>query len=341
MTKSMKKHLHLLCTALLALTLAACGTDSKHFQMEGRLLNVNQAEFYVYRLQGGNRDVDTIKVQAGRFSYTTECSQPTTLMVIFPNFTEQPIFAEPGKSVDIKGDASHLKEMTVKGTKANELMNAFRDQIKSASPPEVLKYAQTFVEDHPESVVSAYLVRRYFIACNNPNIAIARNLLKRLRAAQPDDAWLARLEESLQGRSLLSVGEQLPHFKYSTTDGTLVSSAQLATAPTAVIVAYASWSPESCDMLRSLTRRLEETNGAFKVLGISLDATPADNRRCQKDNQISVPTICDGRMLEASLYNKLGMASVPDNIVLKNGRVVGKSLSYMELMKAVAPATHP
>ena len=38
-----------------------------------------------------------------------ECQKEMTLMIVFPNFTEQPVFAAPGKSVDIKGDASHLK----------------------------------------------------------------------------------------------------------------------------------------------------------------------------------------------------------------------------------------
>lgn len=127
------KHLYILILAIL--TLASCGTDSRHFKLEGRLLNLNQGEFYVYSPDGAMRGLDTIKVQAGRFSYITECDAPKTLVIVFPNYTEQPVFAQPGKSVDIKGDASHLKEMTVKGTKDNELMNKFREQIHSASLP--------------------------------------------------------------------------------------------------------------------------------------------------------------------------------------------------------------
>ena len=94
--------------------LASCGTDGNHFKIDGRLLNLNQGEFYVYSLEGGEKALDTIKVQAGRFTYDVECTSPKTLMIVFPNFTEQPVFAQPGKSVDIKGDASHLKEMTVR-----------------------------------------------------------------------------------------------------------------------------------------------------------------------------------------------------------------------------------
>ena len=68
-----------------------------------------------------------------------------TLMLVFPNFTEQPIFAQPGKTVDVKGDAYHRKELTVEGTKDNKLMNSFRRQTANASPPEALKYARQFI----------------------------------------------------------------------------------------------------------------------------------------------------------------------------------------------------
>ena len=47
-------------------------------------------------------------------------------MLVFPNFSEQPIFAKPGETVDIKADTSHLKELEATGTKDNELMNDFR-----------------------------------------------------------------------------------------------------------------------------------------------------------------------------------------------------------------------
>ncbi len=91
------------------MTLASCGTDSRHFKIDGRLLNVNQGEFYVYSPDGALPGLDTVKVQAGRFTKEIACDRPMTLMLVFPNFTEQPIFAQPGKTVDVKGDAYHLK----------------------------------------------------------------------------------------------------------------------------------------------------------------------------------------------------------------------------------------
>ena len=166
----MKKYSLVSLLSFLTLLLASCGTDSRHFKIDGHLLNLNQGEFYVYSPDGSvTHGMDTIKVQAGRFSYLVECDRPMTLMIVFPNFTEQPVFAEPGKSVDIKGNASHLKELTVKDTKANKLMNAFREQILSASPDEIKKCAIQMAEDNPESAVAVYLVRRDLVAVDRPD----------------------------------------------------------------------------------------------------------------------------------------------------------------------------
>ena len=328
----MKNYLFAPLVSLATLALAACGTDSGHFKIDGRFLNLNQGEFYVYSLEGGGKAIDTIKVQAGRFTYNVECATPKTLMVVFPNFTEQPVFAEPGKSVDIKGDASHLKEMTVKGTKDNELMNDFRKQIHSASPPEQLKYARQFVEDHPASAVSAYLVRRYFVACDNPDLRTAATLLKRMIAAQPDNVYLPTLLSAVNDRVVLSRGAALPQFKTSTVGGSLVSSQQLSAAPTAVVVAWATYNYGSVAMLRAACTRQKESGGKIMVLGVCLDPSVELCRRTLRQNDLPLTSVCDGRMIDGSLFNRLGLSSLPDNIVLKGGRVAGVSLSSGELL---------
>ena len=135
--------------ALLALLLlASCGEDGHHFKIEGRLLQMNSGEFYVYSTDGDINGFDTIKVEGGRFAFEMPCERAMTLTIIFPNFSQIPIFAEPGKTVTIKGDASHLKALKIKGTKTNELMSSFRERIANASPPEIKQYAAQFIADH-------------------------------------------------------------------------------------------------------------------------------------------------------------------------------------------------
>ena len=375
----MKRALHQSVVPLVAaLVCTSCGTDSRHFRIDGRLLHLNQGEFYVYSPDGTINGLDTIKVQAGRFSYEVACDRPMTLMIVFPNFTEQPVFAQPGKSVDLKGDASHLKEMTVKGTKDNELMNKFREMIHNAAPPEMKKCAQLFVQDHPESRVGAYLVDRYFIHDANPDTKTAVRLVDLMIEKQPDNGYLKRQKRQLTASFVAAKGADIPNVLGTTVDGKTIGRVQLTKAPVTVVCALATWKYESMSQFRRLAAYAASQQGRVAVVGVSIDASPS-LVRSQLASQIGISdsasglafgpssgsssgsasgsssgsasaaaqgssssrssstcyVVCDGKMVESPFFTRLGLTGVPDNIVIKNGRIAAAHLTDNQLTEFI------
>lgn len=369
-------------TLVVALVCTSCGTDSRHFRIDGRLLHLNQGEFYVYSPDGTINGLDTIKVQAGRFSYEVACDRPMTLMIVFPNFTEQPVFAQPGKSVDLKGDASHLKEMTVKGTKDNELMNKFREMIRNAAPPEMKKCAQLFVQDHPESCVGAYLVDRYFIHDANPDTKTAVRLVDLMIEKQPENGYLKRQKRQLTASFVATKGADIPNVLGTTVDGKTIGRVQLTKAPVTVVCALATWKYESMSQFRRLAAYAASQQGRVAVVGVSIDASPS-LVRSQLASQIGISdsasglafgpssgsssgsapgsssgsssasasaaaqgssssrssstcyVVCDGKMVESPFFTRLGLTGVPDNIVIKNGRIAAAHLTDNQLTEFI------
>ena len=373
-------------TLVAALVCTSCGTDSRHFRIDGRLLHLNQGEFYVYSPDGTINGLDTIKVQAGRFSYEVACDRPMTLMIVFPNFTEQPVFAQPGKSVDLKGDASHLKEMTVKGSKDNELMNKFREMIRNAAPPEMKKCAQLFVQDHPESRVGAYLVDRYFIHDANPDTKTAVRLVDLMIEKQPENGYLKRQKRQLTASFVATKGADIPNVLGTTVDGKTIGRVQLTKAPVTVVCALATWKYESMSQFRRLAAYAASQQGRVAVVGVSIDASPS-LVRSQLASQIGISdsasglafgpssgsssgsasglasgsssgsssasasaaaqgssssrssstcyVVCDGKMVESPFFTRLGLTGVPDNIVIKNGRIAAAHLTDNQLTEFI------
>lgn len=309
---------------LLVLILISCGTRSGHFKMEGRFLHMNQGELYVYSPDGGIDGLDTIKIEAGRFAYEIPCSKPATLVIIFPNYSVQPIFAESGGSVEVKADASHLKEMEVKGTDDNELMTKFRKQIANSSPPDELKYAIQFIKDHPESTVSVYLLNRYLIQTETPDYKQAASLLKILLKEQPENVTLGRLQRQISGLGTLRVGDKLPNFTAKDVNGKLINNATLANQ-TIIISTWAAWSYESLDFQRALNDAVKA--GKIAALGISVDANPKEVRQALKNDDITFPNVCDGKMLSTPLLKTFGLTTVPDNIVVRNGKIIERGIT--------------
>ncbi len=315
---------------LLTLILVSCGTDGSHFKIDGHLLNLNQGEFYVYSTDGLITGVDTIHVRAGRFSYETACENAGTLVIVFPNFSEQPIFAQAGKSVDIKGDASHLKEMKVSGTKDNKLMTAFREQSANASPNEIKHYVELFVGDHPESLVSNYLVQKYFVRCQQPDYDKAVTLYRTLTKAQPKNGRLAQQLKSLENASQTEIGKKLPKFTATSTEGKTITQKDLMKGK-AIIYVWASWEYESCSMQRIIQEEMSRQDSHLSALGICLDMSLKDCRRTMERDHVTIPNICDQLMFDGKLINQLGLSFIPDNIILENGKVIARNVTMSEL----------
>ena len=320
-----------LVAVTLAPLLAACGVDGKRFRVEGRFLNLNRGEFYVYSTNGLIDGIDTVKLEGGRFTYDIPCEREGTLVMVFPNFSEQPIFAQPGKSVDIEGDASHLKELTVKGTKDNKLMNQFREAIVNASPPQVAKIAAMFAADNPTSLVSVYLVRRYFITTPTPNYKEAERLVKLLLAQQPKNGELNRMQTLISTLAKTSVGAPLPAFQARSTKGEKVSQQPYNKASVAVFNVWSTTNMQSMEIQRMLKQKVRDSKGKLQVVSLCVDPILRECNDVLQRDSISWPNICDGAMFEGDVAKKLGIYTVPFNILLKNGKIIARDLDNNQL----------
>ena len=325
---------HITYLILLTLVLVSCGVDRKHFKLEGRFLHLNQGEFYVYSTDGVLDGIDTIKIEGGRFAYEIPCDEEGTLVMVFPNFSEQPVFTQPGKTVEIKADASHLKELEAEGTDNNKLMTAFRKQVSNMSPQQAIEAAAEFVKHNPKSDVSAWLIRKYFILAPKPDYAKAKELLDLMIAEQPKNGKLVNLQQQLIGLAA-TAGKSLPIFTATDINGNKVTQANLTQSPNAVVFLWASWNYESTDMQRQLKRLKAAKGNGLSVIGVCIDPSKSEMQQYLRQDSISWPTINDGMMFDTKIAKQLGLSQVPANILLKNGKIVGRNLRMNELKEKI------
>lgn len=319
---------------LMTLLLVSCGDSQKNFKIEGSFKGFNQGELYVYSMDG-SRKLDTIGVSRGEFVYQASINEPTTLVVVFPNYSELPVFAEPGVTIKVKGDASHLKETEVKGTDTNKAMTDFRLKTSNMMPPQVLTEATKFINEQPSSPISIYLLNKYFIQTSDPDYSKIQNLVKTILAASPDNKQIAKISKQLEALQALKVGNRLPSFFASGLNGESVSSSDL-NAKVNVIALWASWNYESVNVQNLLARLKREHATDLKVLGISIDGSVKDCRQIVERDSIEWSTVCDGRMWEMPILQKIGLTYLPDNIVVDaQGKILARTLNYQELNKKI------
>lgn len=314
----------------------ACGADKGTFRMEGEFKGFNQGEFYVYSPDGGLRYLDTIAVKNGKFIYQIPLDTTSTFVLVFPNFSEIPVMGASGATAKIEGDAAHLKEIEVKGTKENELMTGFRLKVSEMTPPETVKEAIRFIKENPKSLTSIYLLNKYFIQTPQQDYQQAHALMKIIQKENPDNTKLAVLTKQLEGLKDFWTNGKLPKFTSTDIKGKPISSGDLY-AKLNVITTWATWNYESQNIQRQLKRR-EKEYGAnnLKIVSFCLDANPKECRKFMDRDSITWCNICDERMWETPALTKLGLFKVPDNIITDSqGKIIAHSLSANELNKKI------
>lgn len=324
---------------LLCAVLVSCGTRSGHFKVEGRFMHLNQGELYVYSPDGVISGFDTIHIEAGRFAYEIPCTEPGELILVFPNFSEHPIFASSGGTATVKADASHLKEMEVKGTDENKLMTQFRSMTAQVSPPEEARLATQFIEDHPASRVSVYLLRKFFLKDPTANRTEGTRLADLMLKEQPKNGALITLRQQLQTLSRSATGHKLPAFKATDIDGTTVTGAELAKADMAVVMVWSSWNFPSREQLRMVSEAMK-SSPELKAVGICVDAEERECRLTMQGYDISLPVVWDGLMLDSPLLQQLGLCTVPGSLIVRKGRITERNLSQQALRERLKPYTN-
>ncbi len=320
---------------LLLFLLASCGSDSSTFLLEGRLRNMNQGEFKVYSPDGGIVGIDTITVRSGRFSYEVDLVDDATLVIVFPNYSEQPVFAAPGEKVTIEGDATHLKEMIIQGTTDNEDMTTLRLKLNDLTPPDVPNAVGDFIEEHLESSVSLYLINRYFLLTPEPDYQRARKYTRMLLKEQPENAHLVQLDKQLSRLQGAAAGSKLPRFNVRDIKGRAITENVLKKSVN-VVYTWATWNYSSNSMQQKLQSLRQTYGDTLGVLGICLDAVPYRcKERVQRDS-LPWPVVCDGRMWDSPLMATFSLADVPSNVLIDgNGRIVDRNLSRTDMEERI------
>lgn len=331
----MKKSLLPMCLFAISLFVTACGGGRSNFLAEGNFKGFNEGELYIYG-NDGTHALDTVTVVKGHFHYEIPLEDTTLFIMVFPNFTELPFLGAKGATVEVEGDATHLRETSITGLRENEYMTKYRRSTSGKTPPEIAALVAQFIKDHPSSPFATYMVRRHFIQAPIPDYAQAIELLKLVEKARPEKKKdIEALVQQMQGLKALKVGGQLPKFSATDVNGRSVSSTDL-NAPVNVITVWATWNYESTALQRRLQTTYNKYKDRLKIVSICLDADAKDCRRRVSRDSVKWSTVCDGRQWDTPMLRQTGLSYVPDNIITDaHGKIIAHTINTNDLNQKI------
>lgn len=325
----MKKVISYIMTVVMGIGLFAC-TGGKTFSIDGQLLNMDQGTIYVYSNDGIIQNVDTIHIMGGRFEYSHAIERKGTLVLVFPNFSEIPVFAEPGDDATLKGNAQQLNDLTINGSKDNELMTTFRIETFEKAPPVVEKKAEELIKKNPESTTAIWLLEKYFIKSMNPDYSKALKIAKEIKSVQTENGYLAELILKLEYLSKGKSKGKLVNFSATDVKDATINNETLKGKKT-IIYTSAQWDYNG-DIDRNVKQYINAEGYDFNAVKISLDASKQQIKDELEFNDYGIKIICQEKMFESPIMKTLGFYGIGENIILnESGMIVKRNAQSSEL----------
>lgn len=296
---------------LTVFTLLSCGRSKSQFRLEGEFEHLEQGEFYIYSMDGYSEKPDTIKVNEGKFRYDATIEQPAVFHLLYPNYSEQIIFASPGEEIKITGDARHLKATKVEGSKANEAMTAFRLENQDKNEKDIRQAAASFIEKNPDSPVSTYLFEKYFLLDEQASVEETRKHFQTLKKAQPENHKLLNWEKEVQKKSVnLSKGQLLPDFKLTLANGKKIQASNFQ-GKYLLLNFWASWENSSTTMLFQIKRLSKTASDQLKIVSVSLDVEKNKKEMVERNDSVTWDSYCDYLAWDSPIVTQFNLPTVP------------------------------
>lgn len=319
----------------LALAITACGPSGNQFKIEGRLKGMQPGEIYIYSPQGNNARFDTLKVKGGSFVYEGTADEPTPYVLVFQNGLEQVVFVDGGQTLEYSAAANDMKNYEVKGSDENKLLNEFRAETASMTQVKLKAAARAFIEGHPASPVSVYMLDKYFVQDAEIAYDEILQLAQLLRKHQKNNVFLISLETNIKILQSGETGKNIPKLKLTTKTGKELNLASLSKSHL-LVGFWATWLTEAWDMMATLRRFSKEYSSSLQVLAISLDTQQYKWEEYVRLDSLTLDNVCDFKSWDSPTVQKFGVRELPFYVLCdRTGKILSKGHSVDDMKRDV------
>lgn len=316
---------------LLILTTTGC-SEKESFTLKGELKGLASDTLVAY-YQLPEYKMDTIICQNGAFEYSFLPDTLTVFTLIVDDQVSIPVYAEKGKTVEVKGTAT---DFSIKGEGENKLINEIIGSLRNTSQEDIMEKVDSFIRTNSYSFTNLYLLDKYFVRTESPDYERIEELMETQSGIIKDTPYIIELQSRIEhlknkgkAQSIMSLsgqdrkGEKI---KWPTNRDNYI-----------LIDFWASWSPESViaqDSLIHVLKPLKKEN--FLVYSISLDLDKEAWLEASARDTTQWYQVCDFKGWNNTILKNQGINRLPANLLLdKNKRIIARDIRGEELVKKV------
>lgn len=318
---------------MLLASLTACHNNSQETNIQGEIKGLGNDTLYLYGNDGNYERIDTIITENGKIDYTLQIDTVTSTLLLINNKTTQvPLFLNKNEKITIQGNASDLDFLTIGGNIPNEEYTAFQQTLKGLGKPsdKVLEEkVEEFIRNHHSSLVSIYLLNKYFVQKETPDYAKINSLIELMAGNLQDNPVIEQIRTYSEQVEKIVVGKSAPFFSLPNVKGEKITRTDKFKDKYLLIHFWASWdslSMKTTAKLRKINRDYKK-NKKFAMLGISLDIDKQAWKEAIKRDTLNWEQVCDFSGLNSGTVTQYAILSLPANVLIDpNGNIVARGI---------------
>ncbi len=342
--------------------LFSCKQEKNTFTIDGHIERMEKGDIYFIK-SGEEKDIDTVKVENGNFTYKGTLTEPTVYMINFGE-DQQPVFAilEPGHlTLSYEKDNSH--SLLIKGGKEQDIYSNFMkgcqptitkmDSIgKVAGEHEhdtimmtqltalfnrydaALRDEQlAFIDQHANDVATAFIAINYLNAKQSTTVDDVQSIYNKLSPRMQQTFYGKKLASMLQLKKSTDVGQVAPDFTLPDVNDKPVSLSSFKGKIT-LLDFWASWcGPCRAENPNVVNAYKKYHPKGLEILGVSLDKKKENWLAAIAHDQLTWNHVSELKGWDGKVAEQFGIQSIPSNLLLdKEGRIIAKDLREEDLM---------
>lgn len=323
----------------LLIILSACsGKKSNTVNLNGEIKGLGNDTLYIYGADKMYDRIDTLIVENDKFSATLSPDTLVATWLLFSNGTQYPLFMDKGDKIQIKGATTDLNLLEINGNTPNEELTSFQKELSGLGKPseKVLEEkAGEFINSHHSSLVSIYLLDKYFVQKTEPDYTQIKTLTEQMTGELKDRPYIDELLDRIQEAEKATTGKTAAYFHLPNAKGKQINRSDFKDQYL-LIHFWASWdtiSRKNNDVYRRIYKK-EQKNKNFSLLGVSLDI---DKRKWQKAieaDTLKWEQVCDFSGWNTEIAKQFSIQTLPTNVLLSpSGRIEGKDMTEEAIRK--------
>ncbi len=322
---------------LLILSFCIWGCNNSHTKktnIEGEIKGLGNDTIYLYGTDDLSSFIDTIYANGDKFSHSLSVDTLTSGKLLFNGQTEIPIFLNKGDKIAIKGEIKNLKDLQISGNTFNEELSKFEQTIAKEQSKSIIKNkAEEFIKKHHSSIVSTYLLKKYFLLDSTPNLNKIEQLISTMDGKLQDVPMISAFKAYINEAQKLEIGKEAPFFSLPNQENKRISLLNIKNKYV-LIHFWASWS-DSCQQVNHELRKIYKAykkKKNFTMIGISLDVDKKAWKQSIKKDTLSWQQVCDFSGWECAAIKQYAVESLPYYYLISPKRkILLKEQNYKEL----------